>query len=230
MMKRVTILSALIGFAVCVASVAALPVPARASHFTNWLDIYAPFSGYWNKSICPDPSDPYSPQCAAPQDHHILWYGDWSTDFYQWPGAAGAFRIGNSNGGTAYGSVASRGSSCMGSTWAGYAYTINVYDGSGQRGFYVLAHVADSDGFGTSYVLSPGAAIYNGGLVGWTAYWGTSSCYNVSNFDGVHWHVEMGQPVHYACWHPWASGSSVSTADTLGAVGSNALTGRATCW
>ena len=204
---------------------------AESGHFTNWLNLQAPYAGYWNKTICPDPGDPYTPQCAAPQNHHRPWAGDWATDFYQTPGAAGSFRIANSNGGTAYGYLPSPpGSSCSGSTWAGYAYKFSVYDGTGQRGWYLLAHVSGSNGIDPEYVLGQYTTVYNGTFVGYTAFWGTSTCYNVTTFGGVHWHVEMSQPTHYACWKPWSPGSSLGVTDMLGAVGSNALSAGASCW
>jgi hypothetical protein len=202
-----------------------------ASHFTNWLTIQAPFDGYWNKTICSDPMDPYSPQCAAPEEHHKPWGGDWATDYYQTPGAAGSFRIANSAGDTAYGYLPyPAGSSCGGSTWAGYAYNISVYDGSGYRGFLVLAHVSGSNGIGGEYVIPQYSTLYNGNFVGYTTCWGTSTCYNVTTFSGVHWHVEMGQPTHYACWAPWSPDAHLGVSDMLGAIGSNATLWPYKCW
>lgn len=191
---------------------------ATASHFTNWLEIRAPYAGYWDRF-----------GFTRPQTHHTPWNGNWATDYYAAPGANGAFRIVNSNGGTAYGTVASRGSSCAGSTWAGFAYTFSIYDGSGYRGWYVTAHVADTAPGGWSYLLQPGQAVYNGTHIGQTAFWGKSSCYEVDTFECVHWHIEMQQPTHYSCWFPWSAGSYLQITNGLGAVGSNALS-KTSCW
>lgn len=191
---------------------------AFASHFTNWLVVRAPFAGYWDRF-----------GYANPATHHTPWFGDWATDFYQAPGAAGAFRISNSNGSSAFGIVGRKGSSCNGTTWAGWAYKFNVYDDSGSRGWYLAAHVSDYNGPGQPYQLQMNQTVYDGNLIGWTAFWGQSSCYDVSNLDGVHWHIEMYQPVHYSCWYPWSAGTYLGASSVLGAVGSNSL-GKSSCW
>ena len=193
---------------------------AEATHFTNWLEIRSPFAGYWDKF-----------GIAPPATHHTPWNGDWATDVYAAPGTNGGFRVANSDGGTAYGTIASPGtmSSCAGSTWAGYAYRITVSDASGPRGWYLAAHINGVAPGGGQYLLSAGQTLYSGAGLGQTAAWAYSSCWQVQNLNGVHWHVEFEQPSHWSCWVPWSAGASLQVTSMLGAIGSNATT-KSSCW
>ena len=188
---------------------------ATAAHFTNWVLIQVPFDGTWNKN-----------GWAPPSTHHYPFGGDWGVDYYAPAGRLGYFRISTSDGGaTKYGVVANVASSCEGSTWAGVAYTFDTFDGSGNRGSYVTAHVNDA-----GYSLAKYQTVYDGTGIGWTAQWPQTACYDVANAEGVHWHIEMGQALHYSCYYPWAQNSPMYVGDTMGAIGSNATAFSQACW
>ncbi len=124
------------------AVVAITPQDARAT-FTNWILVQVPYAGTWNYN-----------NNAPPATHHRPWSGDWATDYYNPPGTWGRFYLTTSDGGaTKYGVVASVGSSCKGSDWAGIAYKFNMHDGSGYRGYYVTAHVQDLSPYWQYYDL-----------------------------------------------------------------------------
>jgi hypothetical protein len=217
-MRKQLIASGLVVAAIVIVMVAQA-APASASHFTHWILIRAPFSGYWDRF-----------GIAHPSYHQTHFGGDWGVDFYQLPGTGGTFFIANSNGLSSYGVVGSRGGTCRQGLWAGYAYRFDLYDSTGYRGWYLTAHVSETNGMGQSYLLQPGSYMYNGNFIGWTAQYPNSDCYQVDTASGVHWHIEAYQPSHYACYFPYSSGTYLSAGQDMGAVGSNATYAKAPCW
>jgi len=217
-MKKQTLACLFVAVAIVTVMVAG-PRSAAASHFTHWILIRAPFSGYWDRF-----------GIAHPSSHHTPFGGDWGVDFYAPPGTGGTFFIANSNGLPAYGVVADRRPSCGGKDWAGWAYRFGLYDSSGYRGWYLVAHVSETNSIGSPYYLQPGTTIYNGNFIGWTAQYNYSNCYQVTNASGVHWHIEAFQPRHYSCYFPYPSGTYLVSGQDMGAVGSNATAPRRPCW
>lgn len=197
----------------------------QAGHFTHWMMPGAPWSGQWSLT-------------EHPSYHHRPYGGDWAVDYYQVPGTQGRFYISSSAGYSSYGIIEARGPACTNpNLWAGEYYQIGVYDSVlGRRGWYLVAHFspyAPSDPWNPWY-WTVGATIYSGSTLGWTEYWGggqgVGSCYVVNYLTSNHWHIEMQQPTHYACFFPYTSGQWLNAATTLGAVGSNATGYSAPCW
>ncbi len=192
---------------------------ASANHYTNWMNIWAPFSGIWN---------PFDDDDVDPENHHTPWGGDWATDYYKTPGNTGYLGVTNSNSGTAYGYIYDGGndqSSCdEWWDWAGYAITIQIYDDYLNRGWLVYAHVDATDSLNSSYFVPEETQLYPWYFVGRTKQWTNSDCWQVTTSSGVHWHVEMNNSgTHNACYsYEQQVNLSLTTGDTLGAVGSNA--------
>lgn len=153
------------------------------------------------------------------------------TDYYASPGTRGDFRItpGSGNG---YGTILSNGSACADpNLQGGRAYKFDVGDTTyGIRGKLAFGHVSDiNPATGVQFTVSPGSTVYNGQQLGWTKQFPYSTCYQVSTSAGVHWHVEMYQPTHYSCFINWAANATLTTANTLGRIGSETLTARTAC-
>ncbi len=189
---------------------------ASATTFTNWINVWAPFSGTWNLG-----------NNAPPESHHKPWGGDWSVDYYKTAGNTGYFGISNSNSGNANGWMYSgegAATSCSGGYWAGYRYKLHVYDDYDNRGWVVIAHVDATDSLGSSYFLPTATVINPWTFVGRTYWWDSSLCYQVTTNAGNHWHFEMKNAIdNKACYsYSGQSNLSLSTSNTLGAVGSNA--------
>lgn len=160
---------------------------------------------------------------AGPAIHHTPWGGDWSVDFYGYPGSNVRFRVKEgvpgATVGVAYGVIESNASSCASPyDHAGTAYRIGLYDGANQHvGWVVYAHV-ETAGVG---LLPIGAVVVHGDVLGSVEQFPFSSCYQVSDPAGVHTHVELFNDHDYACYVPWAPGATLFARDTLGKVGSN---------
>lgn len=98
-MSKLATVSGLMMLVAC-ASVASVETIGRAHHYSNWLNIFAPYNGTWNKYG-------YIPQYNVdPAVHHHPFGGQWGTDYYAPHGTAAGFRLANSiPGGIAYGVV-----------------------------------------------------------------------------------------------------------------------------
>lgn len=169
---------------------------------------------------------------SHPSVHHTPWGGDWATDFYGYPGSPVRLDIreysAGATAGTPYGVVLSNGSSCASPyDWAGTAYQIALYDGAGSSvGWVLYAHV-DTSGVGLYPV---GSVLGANTLLGYTAQYPWSYCYQVSTSAGVHTHVEAYNDHDYACYVPRPSGSVVAGGRALGGVGSNNTGPGQSCW
>ncbi len=98
---RSTVLLAGLLFALSASSLFFIPGdPARAA--ATWVEVRAPFSGQWNKF-----------GYAPPSSHPVgIWGGDWATDYYQTPNAAGYWYAYSSSGSSVSTSVALVGNTC----------------------------------------------------------------------------------------------------------------------
>ena len=200
---------------------------AFASHSQSYVFPGAPYSGTWNLG-----------NNAPPSTHHRPWVGDWAVDYYQSPGVQGNFYAA-SNDGTASG-IVTKGSSCLSpSDWAGWAYKFQVQNNSGNRGWYLLAHVSDygpPNPLGPPYQLADNQTVTNGTLVGWTAYWGGGSgvgtCYQVNFASSNHFHVEMKNSTavgHTSCYYDWGISRQMTVTDWMGILGANTTTAPTAC-
>ena len=89
-------------------------------------------------------------------------------------------------------------------------------------GWADIAHVASPVGVGT--VLGPWT------VLGRTAQWSYSSCYQVSSGNGVHVHLELQNVHRYACMNRLAAGTPLSGTSRIGNIGShNYSSRRAAC-
>src|SRR6185312_4510027 len=126
-------------------------------------------------------------------------------------------------------SVVMVGNTCSAGSWtyAGIKYAFQVTNGSGNLGWFEWAHVYPSGSGFSQY-----ASVPYGTFIGYTYNWGfTTGCYEVSNNNGVHWHIVGYNYSAYACYAPWSSGSSLTAASSLlGAVGANATGTGQSCW
>lgn len=208
---------------VSVVALAALWAPASASHHVNPDWFIAPFSGRWA-----DASNSFT----WPQNHPLSYGGDWSTDYYAFPGTQGDFRI-DPTAGSASGTIERFQSACGNpALYAGYQYRIRVNNSQmGSRGWVTLAHVDPVDpATGTFFWWGPpGSGIPRWAHVGWTYQFSNSSCYQVNNPSGVHWHIEGYQDSHYACFDNWGAGASLTFPSRAGLIGSNKTGVRQAC-
>lgn len=208
-------------FIVLVTSGAFRPITTDAGHFTNWINVFAPFYGTWNPSDISTPGG-----WAPPESHHTPWGGNWAIDYYKPGGNTGYLLVSNSNSGAGYGymySGATQGSCLNPMYYAGLSYKIQLYDDYSNRGWLLFAHVDPTDSGGDPYQVPEQQALSTETFIGRTRFWSQSDCYDVSNSAGVHWHVEMSQPTHNACYsYAYTTDLALTTSDALGAVGSNA--------
>jgi hypothetical protein len=171
---------------------------------------------------------------SNPSNHPAYGY-DWATDFYQSPGTLGKWYASASDAGSVTVKVDGNPTySCDASTWtvAGLRYKFAIYRGTTLAGYWQYTHVDPRvPGAGTQYWLSDGASVSNGMNIGWTYLYAPASCWQVSNSDGVHWHIAGYNNVHYSCYYPHSQATLLSQGSgVLGVVNSNATgTGQA-CW
>ncbi len=219
----------LVRSAILLGSLLALTIPLtlvslRESHAAaTWVDVYAPFSGYWDRfGFSPPATHP-----AATWPDGVT--ADWATDFYKEPSTTGKWYRSSSSGSFVTTTVNQALNACNASswTWAGLKYRFVVANDSGTLGWFADVHV-DPNG----YFLGVGAGLTNGMLIGYTKRWGYSSgCYEVSSDSGVHWHIEAYNYSMYSCYAPNATGASLAAGSgMLGAVGANATGPRQSCW
>jgi len=150
---------------------------------------------------------------AGPTDHHRVAGGDWSADVYAGPGTAIKVRST-----AASAKVTSIGATCKGGDPALGGYTINVAllrgDGSTAGTAHYL-HVADPR-------VKAGQAIGDGEVLGVTRQWPRSTCYDVTNANGVHVHFEAKGS---SCWAV-ASKTDLGEGAALARVGGGDALGR----
>jgi len=195
-----------------------------AGHFTSWMYAKAPFNGSWNKF-----------GSTPPASHYRAYGGDWAVDYYQTQSFAippiwGYLNLDSSTYTSGLSAQVSQvGSACAGSNWAGYKIRYDTYDPTGYRGWYLVSHVNDNNG---EYTYQPDLWEWfsSHAFIGWTYQWSYSSCYQVTNPGGVHWHIESWQPTHFACFFPWASAAALDMYDNITAIGSNATSSGSACF
>lgn len=214
-------LAALIG-AVAVAASLSSAVAAP-----TWVELRAPFTGYWDRWG-------YAPPCCHLDPSTPASGGDWATDYYQQPGTTGYWYAYSSSTTNAFvtAQVALQGNTCGASswTWAGLKYRISVTNDSGNLGWFQYDHVDPDGGY---YFVAQGSYVTNGFKLGKTYMWTpTYKCWEVNNDNGVHWHVVgLNHGTTYSCYPPHPTGTLLSKQTSLiGVVGSNATGRGASCW
>ena len=238
-MRRFELVCRLLGVAVLLVSSAAISANlagnANAAHHTRWVNVLAPFSGYWDKFGYSSPSS--HPPGAIP--------GDWATDYYKEAGAQGKWYSVSSDGSGHIAKVGLRNNACGASSWttAGLRYRIDMYWSSAPStkfGHFAYVHVDPQvPGSQAESWLSVGATLSQGTTIGWTfKYSYLAGCWEVSNDSGTHWHILGYNQTHYSCWRPWTSGIPggswgdwlTQATSALGAVNSNATGTGQSCW
>jgi hypothetical protein len=210
------------------ALVALVILPASiAWSAATWVEIRAPFTGYWDRWA-------YAPPCC----HLGSGYGDWATDYYQTPYTTGYWYAYSSSSVNSFvtAQVVLKGNTCplQASSWsyAGIKYRIEVTNDSGDLGFFEYDHV-DPDG--GSYFIVQGSYVTQGMKIGRTYLWNGGvelpGCWEVTNNNGVHWHIVGYNNTAFSCYPPHAAGTFLTKqAGLLGVVGSNATYRGAPCW
>jgi len=160
-----------------------------------------PFTGGWSTYV-------------NPATHPVYFGGSgttWATDLYAVPG-------------TPVKAVTASGSATFRVTSAGAL--VNCFNSSNQRvsaGDYVLADVfVNGSKVGVALwehlngrTVSAGATFGSGTILGYTAMWGWSSCWQVNNNAGVHVHFEAS-----GCYIARSSGAVLSEGTAIGRMGS----------
>lgn len=131
--------------------------------------------------------------------------------------------------------VTLQGNTCSASSWtyAGVKYRVGVTNDSGNLGWFEYDHV-DPDG--GSYFIAQGSYVTQGMKLGKTCLWNSGvvlpGCWEVTNNNGVHWHVVgVNHGSRYSCYPPYGWGTSLTKQSSLlGVVGSNATYRGAPCW
>jgi hypothetical protein len=213
--------------------VAVVILPATiAWSASTWVEIRAPFTGYWDEWG-------YSPPCCHLNPSTPASGGDWATDYYQMPYTTGYWYAYSSSSANPFvtAQVVLRGNTCplQASSWtyAGLKYRIEVTNDSGDLGWFEYDHVDPDGGY---YFILQGSYVTNGMKIGRTYLWNGGvklpGCWEVINDDGVHWHiVGLNHGTTYSCYppHPTAALLSKQT-NLIGVVGSNATGRGASCW
>ncbi|MGE3780230.1 MAG: hypothetical protein AB7F89_23780 [Pirellulaceae bacterium] len=193
------------------------PIPAKAA--PTWVEVRAPFNGYWDRWG-------YSP----PSSHNA--YGaEWATDYYQSPNATGYWYPVSSGGDSVTSAALYPYNNCGATSWttAGISYNIQLANGSGTLGYFQWGHV-----YPTGSGFYNGQNLAFGEFIGYTYQWGfVGGCWEVTTPGGVHWHIagdNYGTSTH-SCYAPNATGAFLNAySGLLGAVGANATSAPQSCW
>ena len=160
-----------------------------------------PFDGYFDKF-----SD------TSPNVHHRVVGGNWATDIYASPGTA--VRYHERTGAIAR--VVSIMSACVGGgpSLGGSQIQLSLSDaGDGAAlGSVFYLHLATPQ-------VTVGQTIESGTVLGYTAQWESSSCYQVSNAAGVHTHFEVKSAVGSSCFTTVGGDALLADASPIGRIG-----------
>ena len=166
-----------------------------------------PFDGYFDKF-----GD------TSPNVHHRVVGGNWATDIYASPGTA--VRYQERTGAIAR--VVSIMSACVGGgpSLGGSQIQLSLSDaGDGVAlGTVFYLHLATPQ-------VSVGQSIESGTVLGYTAQWESSSCYQVSNAGGVHTHFEVKSAVGSSCFTTVGGGDLLGDASPIGRLGGGDMFG-----
>lgn len=188
--------------------VSALPAAAVSTAFAT---VDMPFDGVFAKV-----------SGAHPSVHHITHGGDWSVDLYARPGTDVRL-LGHSAPAAAQYTVASRGLTCPGGG-GGSWLRLNVTVGTTPVGWIEYQHL---DGV----TAAMGATVAPGAVLGKTRLWDfAAGCWEVSNNEGVHTHVEVSGLSGDSCYTDRAVGFQLQAGKPVGYVGGGFGTGtRSRC-
>ena len=201
-----------------VSMVLAVGLPYRStSAAATWVEVRAPFNGYWDRWGWSPPST------------HNAYGADWATDYYQAPNANGYWYPVSSGGDSVSTRVSNIYNNCGGASWtyAGISYNFEVTNGSGTLGYFQWAHV-----YPTGSGFSWWASVPFGTFIGYTYRWGkVTGCWDVDNDNGVHWHIAGYNNSGFSCYAPNSTGAALTAwSSLLGAVGANATGYGQPCW
>jgi hypothetical protein len=161
-----------------VSMVLAVGLPYRStSAAATWVEVRAPFNGYWDRWGWSPPST------------HNAYGADWATDYYQVPNANGYWYPVSSGGDSVSTRVSNIYNNCGGASWtyAGISYNFEVTNGSGTLGYFQWAHV-----YPTGSGFSWWASVPYGTFIGYT--------YSVGEGHGV---LGRGQRQRSPLAHRW---------------------------
>lgn len=205
------------------------PQEGDAGHHTRYINVMAPFSGYWDKFGAAPPSS---------HDRGVAIPGDWATDYYQVPGWTGRWYTLSSDGSGHIGKVGLRNNACNAAGWShtGLRYRFDLYWSSapttkiGHFGYIRVDPRIPGMPYDT-FFLNLGETPAQGREIGWTLRYAYHSvCWQVTVDAEVHWHVLGYNVSHYSCFHNWGAGAYLTQAGNgLGAVNVNILSARQPC-
>lgn len=236
---------ALLSGAVVLVGILVSVQPALGAHSESFVVPGVPFDGSWGyryAASCPV-VDPPNDSSTVPRTHQRPAGGDFGVDYYACTGTPGRFYALNWGSGNTYAYVGEKKGSCVNQLeFKGFQYRLDLYNGEGKRGEYRTLHVGVvgyADGvmwrsFGNpQFELSVGQLLVGGSLIGFTGRWGAaSSCYDVNNDYGAHWHLEAANASevgHYACFYYRPAGNQMWASDSVGITGANITTVNTAC-
>ncbi|MEH0934028.1 hypothetical protein [Micromonospora psammae] len=205
-LRKVTrlLIHPLIALAVVFSASVFLPTPAQAATLPG-VNIQPPFSGWWDR---------YG--VAGASYHHRPYGGDWAVDMYRAPGETVSTRAWpvSQQGAVSY-RIADVRLACRSGVYAdgGYVVTVEFHYGGHYVGWAKYAHLANVQ-------VGAGQWVSHGAVLGYTDRFRYSSCYNVSNNDGVHVHFEAYSNSNYACYINRPAGAWVDYWGVIGRIGS----------
>lgn len=145
--------------------------------------------------------------------------GDWSVDVFAFPNTQ--VKYWGLGIGVAASAVTARvrgiaptcGNDSFGQAAGNTVYVDFLGPGNYWYGWMSFGHLKDIPSS-----LTPGDTIYPGQLLGRTHQWAQrTGCWNVSNSNGVHTHIEMWNSFRFACYRDWVSlGSQLAAGVQLG--------------
>ncbi len=180
---------------------------AQAHHAPSLpaINVQPPLSGTWDRF-----------GIAGPADHHIP-FGrgeDWSVDVYQNPGYTVRTRAWpvSQQGAVQY-RIAAVTSACRDSKVnGGSAVKVEFYYGDQNVGWAWYAHL-------DRVQVRAGQWVGHAAILGYTAKFPRSDCYDVEDVNGVHVHFELGSNRHYACYINRPAGARMNYWGVIGRIG-----------
>lgn len=170
---------------------------------------------------------------TEPAKHHIVYKNwgysnDWSVDIYGPPGRriVSPFGTKTTTGHATKVTVIAIAAGCATGKLAdgGSRVTLEVKDTVTGKvlGRSDLMHV-------DRVAVKKGQALGPWTVIGYTARFKYTSCYQVTNDGGVHVHAEFINPVKYACYIKRANGAALTELTKIGKVGTTHTKQRAQC-
>jgi hypothetical protein len=203
-----------------IGSVLSTPTPARAHGTNDMIYVVSPINGAatWDRF-----------GVAGPRTHHIVYSNDGvpndiSVDIYAGAGSPVVTpHATRTNTGHLVESKIVRVTPACASgviSQGGYRVTVRARDTvtGVVLGYADIAHVSTPLAAGT--VLGPWT------VLGRTTQWNYSNCYQVTNPNGVHVHLELQNVHRYACMNNLAAGTALTGTTRVGWIGSHNYTAR----